>query len=113
MVRCPLCFGRALITCLVIMLRNVLKKLRGKLFTKLINNNSSFENIFIYILNKHASKKRKVIRTNYALYVIKALWEAIMKRSQLKKIYLQKRAQESFQKYKKQKNTAVGYTNES
>ena len=45
--------------------------------------------------------------------MIKALWEAIVKRSRLKKIYLKKRAQESFKKYKKQKNTAVGYTNES
>ena len=35
-----------------------------------------------------------------------------MKRSQLEKIYFKKRTQESFKKYKKQKITEVGCTNE-
>ena len=35
-----------------------------------------------------------------------------MKRSQLEKIYFKKRTQESFKKYKKQKNTTENYTNE-
>ena len=38
------------------------------------------------------------------LYVTKALRKAIMKRSQLEKIYFKKRTQESPKKYKKQKN---------
>ena len=37
-------------------------------------------------------------------YVTEALRKAIMKRSQLEKIYFKKRTQESFKKYKKQKN---------
>ena len=38
-------------------------------------------------LNRHASIKKKVIRANHAPYVTKALRKAIMKRSQLEKIY--------------------------
>ena len=64
----------------------------------MVNNYSSFENVFIGDLNRHAPIKKKVIRANYALYVIKALRKAIMKRSQLEKKYLKKRTQESFEK---------------
>ena len=67
---------------------------------------------FIDVLNRHASIKKKVIRANHAPYVTKALRKAIMKRSQLEKIYFKKRTQESFKKYKNKKITAVDYTNE-
>ena len=80
------------------------QELRGRLSTELVDNYSSFENAFIDVLNRHASIKKKVIRANHASYVIKALRKAIMKRSQLQKIYFKKRTQESFKKYKKQKN---------
>ena len=79
--------------------------------TELVDNYSSFENVFIDVLNRHASIKKKVIRANHAPYVTKALRKAIMKRSQLEKIYFKKRTQESFKKYKT-KITAVDYTNE-
>ena len=69
----------------------------------MVDNYSSFENIFIDVLNRHASIK-KVIRANQAPYVTKALRKTIMKRPQLEKIYFKKRTQESFKKYKKQKN---------
>ena len=72
--------------------------------TELVDNYSSFENVFIDVLNRHASIKKKVIRANHAPYVTKALRKAIMKRFQLEKIYFKKRTQESIQKYKKQKN---------
>ena len=64
----------------------------------MVNNYSSFENVFIGDLNWHVPIKKKVIRANYALYVIKALRKAIMKRSQLEKKYLKKRTQESIKK---------------
>ena len=79
------------------------QELRGRLSTELVDNYSSFENVFIDVLNRHASIKKNVIRANHAPYVTKALRKAIMKRSQLDKIYFKKRTQESFKKYKKQK----------
>ena len=87
----------------------------GKLSTELVNNYSPFENVFIDVLNRNTPIKKKIIRANHAPYVTKALRKAIMKRSQLEKIYFKKRTQESFKKYKKQnkKNTAVDYTNKS
>ena len=80
------------------------QELRGRLSTELVDNYSSFENVFINVLIEHASIKKKVIRANHAPYVTKALRKIIMKRSQLEKIYFKKRTQESFKKYKKQKN---------
>ena len=79
------------------------QELRGRLSTELVDNYSSFENVFIDVLNKHAPIKKKVIRANHAPYVTKALRKTIMKRSQLEKIYFKVRTQESFKKYKKQK----------
>ena len=79
------------------------QELRGRLSTELVDNYSSFENVFIDVLNMHASIKKKVITANQAPYVTKALRKAIMKRSQLEKTYFKKRTQESFKKYKKQK----------
>ena len=70
----------------------------------LVDNYSSFENVFIDVLNRYAPIKKKVIRSNHAPYATKALRKTIMKRSLLEKIYLKKRTQESFQKYKKQYN---------
>ena len=80
------------------------QELRARLSTELVNNYSSLENVFIDVLNSHAPIKKKVIRANHAPYVTKALRKAMIKRSQLEKIYFKKRTQESFKKYKKQKN---------
>ena len=80
------------------------QELRGKLSTEFVDNYSSFENLFIDVLNRHAPIQKKLIRANHAPYVAKALRKVIMKRSQLEKIYFKKRTQESFKKYKKQKN---------
>ena len=79
------------------------QELCGKLSTEQVDNYSSFENVFIDILNRHAPIKKKVIRANHAPYVTKTLRKVIMKRSQLEKIYFKKRTQESFKKYKKPK----------
>ena len=80
------------------------QELRGKLSTELVINYSSLENVFIDALNRHALIKKKVIRANHVPYVTKALRKGIMKRSQLEKIYFKKRTQESFKRYRKQKN---------
>ena len=80
------------------------QELRGRLSTELVDDDSSFENVFTNVLNRHGSIKRKVIRANHASYVTEALRKAIMKRSQLEKIYFKKRTQENFKKYKNQKN---------
>ena len=80
------------------------QELRGRLSTELVDNNSSFEKVFIEVLNKHATIKKKVIRANHAPYVTKALRKAVMKRFQLEKIYFKERSQESFKMYKKEKN---------
>ena len=72
--------------------------------TELVDNYSLFENVFIEVLNRHDPIKKKIIRANHAPYVTKGFRKAIMKRSQLEKIYFKKRTQESFKKFKKQKN---------
>ena len=68
------------------------EELRGRLSSEFDDNYSSFENVLIDVLDRHAPIKRKVIRANHAPYVTKALRKDIMKRSKLEK------------KYKKQKN---------
>ena len=40
------------------------EELRGRLSTELVDNYSSFGNVFIDVLNRHASVKKKVIRAN-------------------------------------------------
>ena len=52
----------------------------------LVDNYSSFENVFIDVLNTYAPIKKKVIRSNHAPYATKALRKTIMKRSLLEKI---------------------------
>ena len=48
------------------------QELPGKLSTELIDSYSSFEHVFIGVLNKHALIKKKFIRDNYVPYVTKA-----------------------------------------
>ena len=57
-------------------------------------------------MNKHAPLKKKVLRTNHAPYIAKALRKANMKRSYLEKLYFfKKKTTESLKKYKKHKNS--------
>ena len=74
-----------------------------KLSTEFVNNYSSFESVFIDVLNKHAPIREKVARDKHAHYVTKALRKVIMKGFQLEKLYFKKRTQESFKRYKIQK----------
>ena len=80
--------------------------------TELVDNYSSFENVFIDVLNRHAPTKKNVVRANHVPYVTRALRKAIMKRFQLEKIYFKKRTKEFFKNIKNKKITAVDDTNE-
>ena len=80
------------------------QELRGKLFTELISNHSSFENVFIDVLNKNAPIKEKVIRANTS-YVTKTLRKYIIKGSWLEKIFLKKELKNPLQN--------IDYTNKS
>ena len=68
-----------------------------------ISNYESFETIFIEVLNKHASLRKKFLRANHAPYIIKTLRKAIMGRSQLETKYLNTKTQTNFKLYTKHK----------
>ena len=70
---------------------NFNQELRINLGERCVKNYASFENVFLDTLNKHAPLKKKVIRANHAPYVTKSLRKAIIKRSNLQKIYFKKR----------------------
>ena len=55
----------------------------------------SFENIFLNTLYKHTPIKKKMLRTNHAPYITKALRKAIRKRPYLKSLYFRTRTSES------------------
>ena len=63
-----------------------------------------FEGMFMRLLDHHAPLKKKVLRANNVPYITKKLRKAIMKRSQLEKIYLKTLSEKSLKVYRKQKN---------
>ena len=69
-----------------------------------ILNCEQFEETIMKTLNQHAPLKKKVLRANNAPYITKKLRKAIMKRSQLEKIYLKNLTDKTLKLYKKQKN---------
>ena len=56
------------------------------------------------LLDHDAPLKKKVLRANNAPYITKKLRKAIMKSSQLEKIYLKTLSEKSLKAYRKQKN---------
>ena len=66
-------------------------------------NYSSFENIFLSVLNKHTPYKKKVVRANQKPYLTKQLRKAIMNRSSLEHKFYKCQTTENHQAYKKQK----------
>ena len=78
--------------------------LKSKLDT--INNldYSTFEHIFISVLNTHALIKTKIVRANNHEFMTKALKKAIMTRSRLKSIYLKNQNNTNRNNYKSQRN---------
>ena len=59
-----------------------------------------FDKVFPEILKKQASLKRKLLMTNHASYVSKAVRNATMKRSSLEKKYLKKEPKKLAKKQK-------------
>ena len=81
--------------------------LHNQLSTEQPKDYASFEKIFLSILEEHASLKEKLLDTNHAPYVTKALRKAIIGRSYLGKLYLKKITPSYLKKYQKQKNIVV------
>ena len=66
-----------------------------------------FYNIFMYVLNKHAPLKTKVIRANNIPYMNKNLRKEVMTRSRLKNNFNKDPSVENGNAYKKQRNLCV------
>ena len=69
-----------------------------------VNSCDKFDKIYLEVLEKHATRKKKILRANHSSYVSKALRKAIMKRSYLEKLYFKNRTENSLKTYKRQKN---------
>ena len=70
-------------------------------------NYSTFQNIFLQVLNTHAPVKKKVQRFNGNRFVNKKLRKAIMRHSRLKNNYNKTRSPGNWDNYKKQRNFCV------
>ena len=70
-------------------------------------NYSTFQNIFLHVLNTHAPVKKKVQRFNNNRFMTKQLRKAIVRCSRLKNIYNKTRSTENWDNYKKQRNFCV------
>ena len=69
-----------------------------------IHRYALFEKIFLQVLDKHASLRKKLLRANHAPYITKSVRKAIMRRSQLESKFLKHKTPESRQIYTKQRN---------
>ena len=65
------------------------------------------EKTFVNVLNAHAQRKTKVLRSNHKPHVDKNLHKAIMKHSKLKNKANRTKLQDDIAKYKKQQNLVV------
>ena len=66
-----------------------------------------FENIFSFVLNKHAPLKEKLVRGNNKTYISKTLRKEMMKRARLKNIANKSGLPEDVFRYKRQRNFVV------
>ena len=66
--------------------------------------------IFIEILDKFVTLKKKFIRPNHSKFVTKELSKAIMLRSKLRNQFLKTKSQESKMKHNKQRNLCISIT---
>ena len=62
------------------------------------------------ILNKHAPKKKKLVRAKQAPNMTKALCKAIMKRSGLETKYFKLKTNDTLKVYKNRKVAATNFT---
>ena len=74
-----------------------------------VNSCDKFDKIFLKVLDKHVTRKTKILRANHLSYVSKALRKAIMKRSYIKKLYFKTRTESSLKTYKRQKTTGADF----
>ena len=65
---------------------------------------SQINDICLFLLNKHAPVKQKIVRGNDGLFMTKKLRKEIMVRSRLKNNYHKNKTEISFQAYKTQRN---------
>ena len=65
-----------------------------------INEYKHFQQIFLEILNIHASIKKKLLGANHAPYMTKALKKAVMKRSELETKYVKNKTSDNLKSYK-------------
>ena len=68
-----------------------------------VNSCDKFDKKFLTVLDKHAPRKKNILRANHLSYVSKALRKTTMKRSYLEKLYFKMRTENSLKTYKKQK----------
>ena len=68
---------------------------------------STFQTVFLEVLNKIAPVKVKVLRFNSNVFMIKSLRKAIMLRSRLKNNLNRQRSDENWDNYKKERNFSV------
>ena len=86
------------------------KKFREEIRNALSSNDTQcteyteFENKFLYVLNKHAPLKKKIVRANHKSYMTKNLRKAIMRRSALQNKYFKSGLIDDCNAYKRQKN---------
>ena len=72
-----------------------------------------FEKTFVNVLNAHARRKTKVLRSNHKPHVDKNLHKAIMKHSKVKNKANRTKLQDDIAKYKKQQNLVVKLNRDS
>ena len=81
---------------------------QSELISELNSRNSyeycTFEKNFVEVLDKHAPKKRKILRRNHKPHVNKTLHSAIMKCSKVKIKAMISKSKNDVIKYKKQHN---------
>ena len=64
-----------------------------------INEYKHFEQIFLQVLNTHASIKRKLLRANHVPCMTKAFRKAIMKSSELESKYVKNKINENLKDF--------------
>ena len=82
-------------------------ELKFKLNSQTNLSYSTFQEVFLEILNKIAPVKVKVLRFNNNAFMTKSLRKAIMLRSRLKNNLNKQRSDENWNNYKKQRNFCV------
>ena len=65
-----------------------------------ITSHESFKNIFIEVLTKHSTLRKKFLRANHVPYMSKTLSKTFIRRSQLETKHLKTRAQTELEPYK-------------